>query len=401
MGSPLTTSTWTGSSKTAWNNTAFWSAGAVPDSGTVAVIDASHVLTVNGAVGGGEMTVAELDVSGVLNIASGGYLLATTAAGGSGALDMLGGTVNFTTTGGELELQGGILGPATIGFGTTTTNGLLYWNTTSTIGSSLTLDNFFVGDELDITTTSWDHTLVYDPTTHTLSLGGVGTVSLAHSLTPGERDYATSDFNVATSAGKIAVTDSYPCFLRGTRIATLRGEVAVEDLRIGDLVMTTVNEARPVVWVGRLTVSRVFANPLRVLPIRIEAGALGENLPARDLLISPDHALLLGGVLIQAGALVNGTTIRREQGVAEVFTYYHVELEDHALILAEGMPAETFVDNIDRMAFDNWEEHLARWPDGRLIDELPLPRAKSARQVPPAVRELVAQRAAGKVSTAA
>jgi hypothetical protein len=142
-------------------------------------------------------------------------------------------------------------------------------------------------------------------------------------------------------------------------------------------------------------------DPLRVLPIRIEAGALGENLPARDLLLSSDHALLIGGVLIQAGALVNGTTIRRERDVPQVFTYYHVELEDHSLILAEGVPAETFVDNVDRMAFDNWDEHLARWPNGREIAEMPLARAKSARQVPPAVRAQLAQRAAIKTPTAA
>ena len=180
------------------------------------------------------------------------------------------------------------------------------------------------------------------------------------------------------------------CFTPGTRIATPAGEACVEALRIGDLVTTAEGEAKPVVWIGCQTVSRVFADPLRVLPVRITAGALDENLPARDLLVSPDHALLVDGVLIQAGALVNDSTIRREQDVPTIFTYYHVELADHVLLLAEGVPAETFVDNVDRMAFDNWDEHLALYPQGLVVVELALPRAKSHRQVPMATRARLA-----------
>ncbi len=184
------------------------------------------------------------------------------------------------------------------------------------------------------------------------------------------------------------------CFMPGTFIRTPAGEQAVESLAIGDLVLTAEGEAQPILWIGRQTVSRVFADPLRVLPIRITAGALDENLPVRDLLVSPDHALLVGDVLIQAGALVNGTSIRREENVPKVYTYYHVELADHALILAEGVPAETFVDTVDRLAFDNWAEHLALYPAGREIAELPLPRARSHRQVPMALRRHLAGRAA-------
>src|ERR1700716_3436145 len=94
-------------------------------------------------------------------------------------------------------------------------------------------------------------------------------------------------------------------------------------------------------WLGRQTVSLGFADPLRVLPIRIKAGALGDNIPSRDLLLSPDHAVLIDDVLIQAGALVNGVSIIRETNVPQTFTYYHIELDGHELILAEGAPAET------------------------------------------------------------
>jgi hypothetical protein len=120
---------------------------------------------------------------------------------------------------------------------------------------------------------------------------------------------------------------------------------------------------------------------------------MGENVPSRDLLLSPDHALLVGGVLFHAGALVNGTSILRETHVPPTWVYYHVELEDHSLILAENTPAETFVDNVERRNFDNWAEHEALYPDGKPISELPYPRAKGGRQVPPRIRALLAERA--------
>jgi Hint domain len=123
--------------------------------------------------------------------------------------------------------------------------------------------------------------------------------------------------------------------------------------------VVTDGRAVPVTWIGRQTVSTRFGDPLRALPIRIRAGALAANVPCRDLLVTPDHAVLVDDVLIQAGALVNGTSIVRERNVPERVTYYHIELDDHSPLLAENTPAETFVDNVDRLAFDNWAEHEA------------------------------------------
>jgi hypothetical protein len=80
--------------------------------------------------------------------------------------------------------------------------------------------------------------------------------------------------------------------------------------------------------------------------------------------------------------------------MAAVFVYYHIELDDHSLILAENAPAETFMDNVDRMNFDNWQEHVALYPDGRPIAELCYPRAKASRQVPQNIRAEIAARAA-------
>jgi hypothetical protein len=187
--------------------------------------------------------------------------------------------------------------------------------------------------------------------------------------------------------------DTSVCFMAGTMIRVPDGEVPVESLKRGDLILTSDGRSVPVDWLGIQTVSLVFADKMRVLPIRIRAGALSENTPSRDLLVSPDHALLVEGALIQAGALVNGTSIVRETDVPMTFKYYHVEVEDHSLILAENTPAETFVDNVDRLAFDNWSEHEALYPNGKPITELPYPRAKSHRQVPVSTRVMLAARA--------
>jgi len=183
------------------------------------------------------------------------------------------------------------------------------------------------------------------------------------------------------------------CFMAGTAITTLNGAVAVESLLPGDEVLTADGRQVPVRWIGRRMVSRQFADPQRFFPIRIKAGALADNVPSRDLLVSPDHALFVDDRLVQASALVNHQSIVREHEVDEVFTYYHVELEDHSLILAEGAPAETFVDNVTRMRFDNWAEHEALFGAGSPVPEMALPRAQSCRQVPVATRQRLRQRA--------
>lgn len=229
--------------------------------------------------------------------------------------------------------------------------------------------------------------LVQDTTTGTYYLFGENSAStnLVSSSTA---------YSIDTSVGWKISKDAPACFMAGTMVATPTGEAAVETLKAGDLVTLTDGRTAPISWLGRQTVSTIFADPLRMNPIRIKANALADGVPSRDLLISPDHALLVDGILAQAGALVNGISIVREAEVPETFTYYHVEVADHALILAENTPAETFIDNVDRMNFDNWEEHMAAVGETS-IPEMEYPRAKSARQVPIATRARLAARAEG------
>jgi hypothetical protein len=217
----------------------------------------------------------------------------------------------------------------------------------------------------------------------------------------GQKLWLTDTARTAGTTASDSGTSFTLCLLSGSRISTPDGTIAVEALTIGDLVLTADGGIASVRWIGVQSVVTLFADPLRTLPIRITAGALGEDLPIRDLRVSPDHALLLDGVLVRAGALVNGVTIVRETAVPDRFTYYHVELDDHSLILAEGVPAETFLDTISRRRFDNWAEYEALHGDRpATIAELDAPRVKSARQLPLALRERLAARLVGATKAA-
>jgi hypothetical protein len=152
-----------------------------------------------------------------------------------------------------------------------------------------------------------------------------------------------------------------PCFAAGTRIRTTRGDVAVEALAEGDLVLTEGGETLPVIWIGSRHVDCArHPRPETVMPVRVQAQAFGANLPARDLVLSPDHAVYAEGVLIPVKHLINGSTIR-QSAVASV-TYYHVELPRHAIMLAESLPAESYLDSGDRASFANAAGEVALHP---------------------------------------
>ncbi|WP_420394913.1 Hint domain-containing protein [Nioella sp.] len=192
-----------------------------------------------------------------------------------------------------------------------------------------------------------------------------------------------------TNAGDDAVVVN--CFLAGTSIATVEGEVAVETLAIGDTVLNADGAEVAVKWIGRQTVKTMFKPAERVAPVRFAAGSLGEGLPVSDLTVTADHGMLVDGVICHAGALVNGTTITRVpmEEMGESYTVYHIETEAHEIILANGAPAETFIDNVSRRVFDNYAEFEALYGDVPEMEELPYPRAMSARQVPAHIARLL------------
>jgi hypothetical protein len=143
-----------------------------------------------------------------------------------------------------------------------------------------------------------------------------------------------------------------PCFRAGTLIRTPEGDRPVEALRPGDAVLV-LGEARqrPVRWVGRRRVDcRRHPEPRAVWPVRVAADAFGPGAPATDLWLSPYHAVFAEGVLIPIRHLLNGGTIR--QVPLDAVTYCHVELDAHDVLLAEGLPAESFLPGGDRSGFE-------------------------------------------------
>ena len=160
-----------------------------------------------------------------------------------------------------------------------------------------------------------------------------------------------------------AIVASAPCYVAGTCILTPLGEVPVEDLAIGDLVVTRSGKAEPIMWIGRRGYEgRFIAANREVLPICIGAGAIADGIPKRDLYVSPGHAMLIDDVLVPAEKLVNGITIRQFDAVDTV-EYIHIELRAHDIIFAEGALAETFVDCDNRGRFNNAHEFSNLYPD--------------------------------------
>jgi hypothetical protein len=157
------------------------------------------------------------------------------------------------------------------------------------------------------------------------------------------------------------------CFAAGTLICTPGGEVAVETLKVGDLVVTASGETRPVKWIGHADID--FRRTPRGgpgLPIRIAADAFGPARPSQDLYLSAGHSVcvdLLGEVLIPVGHLVNGGTITEIE--TDAISYWHVELDSHDILLANNLPAESYIAMANRGAFEELRGVLPAMAEGR------------------------------------
>ena len=185
-------------------------------------------------------------------------------------------------------------------------------------------------------------------------------------------DYDTGSFILTPDSNDTILTDAtVACFTRGTLISTSDGECAVELIEEGALLRLWNGELSPVCWVGRRrTHCAGHPRPETLYPVRIRAGAIGHQIPRRDLMVSPDHAVYIDGVLIPAGLLVNGSTIVREP--CSVVEYFHLELPKHEIVCAEGAPAESYLDTGNRGQFANAPLQILPIPLGHRCCELTL-----------------------------
>ena len=334
------------------------------------------------ASSGGTVVSAQILAGGSLEAAAGATLDATTVHAGGVVGAAAGDVVNSLTIDGGSAYANAESITGSVAF--TANGGALFLQDTSAVAA--TVSGFGAGATIDISG------LVYANASAATLLGNVLTVteggSVEH-LTIDPTGLVSSDFVVIGDAlGNSEIV--FHCFRAGTGIATPAGDIAVEHLRAGDPVRLADGRVLPVRWLARQRVARRFADPVRAWPVRIAAGALGGKLPVRDLEVSPGHALLLDDVLVQAGALVGLPGIARAADVPEVFDYWHVELDEHALLLAEGVAAESYLEGAETFAFDNRGDR----PAPAEVTEMAWPRVKAARQLPAALRARLGGRAA-------
>jgi hypothetical protein len=201
------------------------------------------------------------------------------------------------------------------------------------------------------------------------SIAAQGDASNALSHASGDAGYQqvadsyVQNLAATLSQDDLTAAENVACYCPGTLIATDRGDIAVEDLRIGDGVVVMSGLVRPIKWIGRRSYGgRFIIGRKDLLPICFKAGSLGDDVPKRDLWISPHHAMYLDGVLIEARDLVNGVSTVQAEAVDRV-DYFHIELDSHDVIMAEGALSETFVDDDSRAMFYNAHEFFALYPD--------------------------------------
>jgi hypothetical protein len=207
--------------------------------------------------------------------------------------------------------------------------------------------------------------------------------------------FANENFSVQASPDG---TEIALCYLRGTRILTPTGEVPVEALRAGDLVLTRNGGVQKLRWIGRQDYAGRFIarNPGKI-PVCIHPGALGGNQPARPLWVSPGHAVLLGGTLVLARNLVNEVTVT-QPAPAELVEYYAIELAAHDCVMAEGAWAESYADGPGlRAQFHNAAAFYAAFPGYAEPADIALcaPRPLRGPALAAALAPVVARAAAG------
>ncbi|WP_240775424.1 Hint domain-containing protein [Neokomagataea tanensis] len=273
---------------------------------------------------GGTVSGTVIESGGTTIVSSGGVLLGTQTVSSGGTLVLNGtagsGIVSLSGDGAHLVISGTAM----------PTNTISNWSPTDTID----LASVPKSSVTSVTTTSTGITFYTKSGNYSLNVPDAN-----------KYGYALS----ADSNGGLVYTT---CFAEGTLIKTPSGEAAVETLAPGSMVMTP-EGAMPLKWLGHrsIDVSKQI-NPEANWLVRICAGALADHVPARDLLVTQEHCMVFDGKLVPARMLVNGISIYLDRSI-NAYTYYHVELDTHMPIWAEGALTESYLDTGNRDQFEN------------------------------------------------
>lgn len=257
--------------------------------------------------------------------------------------------------------------------------------------ATVSIGGFLTSDVLATDATGTAITPVYNNTTGVLTLTGTDTlidyqtvlrsVTFSNSGDPtaGGTDTSRSiswvvNDGVASSSASTSSVATL-CFCAGTRIATPHGEVAIERLAIGDSVLTIDGRWLPIRWIGTGHSLLPIGRRTDATPVIVRAGALADGVPRRDLRVTKGHSLYLDGVLVPVEHLINHRTILWDDEAHSV-TVYHLELDTHEVLLAEGAPAESYRDDGNRVQFHNanpaWDGRAPLEPYGPIVTDGPV-----------------------------
>ena len=172
----------------------------------------------------------------------------------------------------------------------------------------------------------------------------------------GDSNQALPNVNIVRGSDGNSYFDITKCFLLGTNILTSKGEKSVESLSVGDEVVAICNNGRinrKIVWIGKTDISvDQGKNRYDLYPVCIKAHAFGLNKPHRDLYLTPEHTVYIDGGLIPVRMLVNGRSIVIDKS-RDKFQIYHVETEQHSILLSENLMTESYLNTDDKYLFDN------------------------------------------------
>lgn len=266
-------------------------------------------------------------------ISGGGQIVGTVSvqAGGSAVLN--------GTVGGTINLAGAGYAEMTVSAGALPTTMITGFNGASEMLSDRITIAGLSKSQIAAVNKSGDMMLISltDGSTLTLNIAGIGN---------------TGAVFLDSASGVVLVA----CYLAGTLIRTPGGDVPVEMLRTGDMVIALVEGqevARQITWTGRghCTVDTELEDDRAGYPVCIRKGALDGVVPERDLYVTAEHCLLVGGQFIPARQLVNGHSIAFDR-TRRAFDYFHFETEAHSVVLAEGASSESYLDTGNRALYD-------------------------------------------------